>query len=80
MFGPVGLFSTAAGFALGAYLTVDKLIFANSLSGRPILFLAILLVITGVQLITMGLLGEMMVRIYHEGQHKPVYVIKDILE
>jgi glycosyltransferase involved in cell wall biosynthesis len=80
MFGSVGFTSAFLGFSLALYLSMDKLIFKHRLSDRPLLFLAILLILVGIQLVTMGLLGEMMVRIYHEGQHKPVYVVKEILE
>jgi hypothetical protein len=41
------------------------------------LLLGILLILVGVQLITMGLLGEIMVRTYYESQRKPIYVIKE---
>ncbi len=39
----------------------------------------ILLIIVGIQFIGMGLLGEMMVRVYHETQKKPIYVIKKVI-
>lgn len=80
VFGTMGMLSAFSGIAMGAYLSLDKLIFHNSLSDRPLLFLAILLVLVGVQFITMGLLGEMLVRIYHEGQKKPIYVVKELLD
>ena len=80
IFGTIGFISSLSGFALASYLSVDKLVFKHPLSDRPILFLAILLILVGIQFISMGLLGEMMVRIYHEGQGKPIYVIKEILE
>ena len=80
IFGTVGFLSSLSGFVLASYLSIDKLVFKHALSDRPILFLAILLMLVGIQFISMGLLGEMMVRIYHEGQNKPIYVIKDILE
>lgn len=79
MFGIVGFLSALVGFGLGVYLSVDKLVMHHGLSDRPLLFLAILLILVGFQFITMGLLGEMMVRIYHEGQKKPTYVVKEIL-
>ena len=41
--------------------------------------LAILLVVTGVQLVTLGLLGEMLARTYHESQGKPIYVLAEDL-
>ena len=39
-----------------------------------------LLVFTGVQLITLGLLAEMQVRTYHESQDKRIYVIREVRE
>lgn len=80
VFGSVGFLSTTLGVVVGIYLSIDKLVFEHGLSNRPLLFLSILLVLVGIQLITMGLLGEMMVRIYHEGQNKPIYVIREMLE
>ena len=47
---------------------------------RPLLLLGILLIFTGVQLVTLGLLAEMQARTYHESQDKPIYVIRDVLE
>ena len=46
----------------------------------PLLLLGILLIFTGFQLVTLGLLAELQVRTYHESQNKPIYVIRDILE
>lgn len=79
IFGKWGLAATVLGTGLGIYLSALKLFAGASLSMRPLLFLAILLVIVGVQFISMGLLAEVMVRIYHESQGKPIYVIRDHL-
>ena len=49
------------------------------IGNRPIVLLAILLVVTGLQFITFGLLGEMLARTYHESQGKPVYVVRERL-
>lgn len=78
-FGPVGLASGMLGFLISAYLAIDKLIGGNDIGGRPLLLLGALLIIVGVQFIGMGLLGEMMVRVYHETQKKPIYVIKKVI-
>jgi hypothetical protein len=45
----------------------------------PMLILGVLLLFTGVQFITMGLLGELIIRTYHESQKKPIYVIREIV-
>ena len=46
----------------------------------PLLLLGILLIFTGFQLVTIGLLAELQVRTYHESQNKSIYVIRDILQ
>lgn len=78
-FGPVGIMSGFLGFLISLYLAIDKLFFGHDIGGRPLLLLGALLIIVGIQLIGMGLLGEMLVRVYHESQRKPIYVIKKIL-
>jgi len=78
-FGPVGVLSGIFGFLILLYLTIDKIFFGNPIGGRPLILLGALLIIVGIQLIGMGLLGEMLVRVYHESQRKPIYVLKKIL-
>ena len=79
IFGLAGLISFVTGIGLSFYLTIIRLFFDQPLSNRPILLLAILLIMLGVQLIVMGLLGELIVRIYHESQGKSIYVVREIL-
>lgn len=78
-FGPIGVILALSGFGISLYLSAEKLIKGVSIGGRPLLLLGALLIIVGVQFIGMGLLGEMLVRIYHESQKKPIYTIKKIL-
>lgn len=78
-FGPIGLFSGMLGFLISLYLSLEKVFFGRSIGGRPLLLLGALLIIVGIQFIGMGLLGEMMVRVYHETQKKPIYVIKKVI-
>jgi hypothetical protein len=54
-------------------------VYGIALAERPLLLLAILLVMIGVQLVTMGLLGELVVRTYHESQNKPIYTVREEL-
>ncbi len=79
IFGLLGVFSLSLGMIFGVYLSALKLLSNQPLGDRPLLLLAILLIIFGVQLITMGLLGELVIRNYYESQNKPTYVIKEIL-
>ena len=59
-------------------LGLQKIFFGVELAGRPLLLLGVLLVLGGVQLVTLGLLGEMLARTYHESQGKPIYRLREI--
>jgi H+/Cl- antiporter ClcA len=78
-FGPIGILSGALGFFISLYLSIDKILSGKDIGARPLLLLGVLLIIVGIQFIGMGLLGEMMVRVYHETQKKPIYVIKKVI-
>ncbi len=80
IFGLMGLLSGGVGFLIGMYLTFEKLYLGLRIGGRPLLLLAVLLIVIGIQFVTMGLLGEMLARTYHESLNKPIYVIKEILD
>jgi len=64
---------------LTVYLGIVRLFLQQPIAGRPLLLLAILLTLVGVQFVTMGLLGELVVRTYHETQHKPIYMIREVV-
>ncbi len=78
-FGSFGLLSCLSGFLISLYLSFRKIFLGEEIGGRPLLLLGVLLIIVGIQLIGMGLISEMLVRVYHESQKKPIYVIKKIL-
>jgi glycosyltransferase involved in cell wall biosynthesis len=80
IFGLIGFAMGLPGIAILAWLTFVKFAGHESIGNRPLLSLGILLVFTGVQLVTMGLLAEMQARTYHESQKKPTYVIREVLE
>lgn len=77
IFGLLGLLSVLLGAGIGIYLTVIKFLYGAALAERPLLLFAILLVMVGVQLVTMGLLGEMVVRTYYESQNKKIYAVRE---
>jgi glycosyltransferase involved in cell wall biosynthesis len=78
VFGRWGLTSGAIGFLLALYLSIEKLAFGVSIGNRPLLLLAVLLMILGVQFITMGLLAELQARTYYEAQDKRIYAIRRV--
>lgn len=80
IFGVFGLASGVVGGLIGLYLSYQRLILKVGISGRPLLLLAILLIVIGIQFITLGLLAEIMVRAYHESADKKIYFIREILD
>lgn len=80
MFGLIGLVMGGLGVAVLLHLTYVKFVLEQAIADRPMLMFGILLVFTGVQLLTVGLLAELQARTYHESQGKPIYVVRQILE
>jgi glycosyltransferase involved in cell wall biosynthesis len=80
LFGLLGLLSGGVGVILNLYLASLKLIYGYRyrIGDRPLLMLAVLLLIIGVQFLMMGLLGEIVIRTYHEAQNKPIYYVRSI--
>jgi glycosyltransferase involved in cell wall biosynthesis len=78
IFGLWGLVMGLLGAMILGWLGYIRLTTTQGIADRPILFLSILLIFTGVQLVTLGLLAEMQARTYHESQDKPTYVIREI--
>ncbi len=58
-FGGLGSLAFLGGFVLALWISFDKLVIGHPIGDRPLLLLAITLVIVGVQLFTTGLIGEM---------------------
>ena len=81
LFGVMGSISGGAGFLLAFWAVIGKLFYNMSLSNRPLFTVASpLLIMMGIQLISIGLIAEMMMRIYHESQKKPTYLVREIIE
>jgi len=76
LFGLMGLGFGGAGMGVLGYLAYVRLFEDTAIGGRPLLLLGALLFLTGVLFINFGLIGELLVRIYHESQGKPIYVLK----
>jgi glycosyltransferase involved in cell wall biosynthesis len=79
IFGLVGLSMGALGTLVLIYLGYIRLFTTQGIGDRPMLLLGVLLVFTGVQLLTFGLLAEIQARTYYESQDKATYVVRDTL-
>ncbi len=75
MLGFWGFIFIGAGFSYGVFLTLQRLMFQAYIKPlRPLI--VILLIISGIQLLTIGLVAEINIRTYYESQNKPIYTIK----
>jgi glycosyltransferase involved in cell wall biosynthesis len=79
VFGAIGLVSGFFGGLVLLYLGIERIILQHPIGDRPLVLLAILMVLIGVQFLAMGLLGELVIRVYYEGNQRPIYVVRDEL-
>ncbi|MEV8642930.1 glycosyltransferase family 2 protein [Mesorhizobium ciceri] len=75
-FGGIGIVLGALGSLILAYLLCLKLFFAEDIGTRPMLFTGFFLLIAGVQMVTSGVLAEMLARVYHEANGASAYVAR----
>lgn len=79
LFGGLGLISFFLGALINVYLLILK-IFGEDIWGRPIMILGFILILGGIQLITTGIIAEIIVRTYFESQDKKTYTIRSVFE
>ncbi|HPE58694.1 MAG TPA: glycosyltransferase family 2 protein [Thiolinea sp.] len=75
-FGSIGLFAGTLGSLILLWLGVDKFLFGNDIGTRPLLLVGVVLMIAAIQLLTTGLLAEMLARIYYESANRTAYLIR----
>ncbi len=80
IFGLMGFGMGLLGAGITGWLAYARLFRYESIANRPLLLFGILLLFTGVQLVTLGLLAELQSRTYHESQNKPTYFIREVRE
>ena len=79
LFGNAGIFLFVVGVLINLYLVVLK-IMGNDIWGKPLLILGLMLVIGGIQLITIGIVVEIQMRTYFESQQKRPYKVRKITQ
>lgn len=80
VFGLAGFASSSVGTLVCAWLAFEKLYFGKDLGGRPLLLLGVLLIVVGVQLLSLGLVADVLSRTYHESQNKRPYYVRETLQ
>lgn len=78
IFGSIGIFSNLAGIVILAWVGYEKIFQGIFVHRNPLFLIASFLILVGVQLLLMGLLAELLVRIYFEAQEKTIYDIRKV--
>lgn len=79
IFGGTGLACLVLGILSGIAVVIMKIHFGFNMTGNPLLYLTILLIMVSVLFIQIGILAEILIRIYHETKKSPTYHVKEIL-
>ncbi|HOM20722.1 MAG TPA: glycosyltransferase family 2 protein [Ottowia sp.] len=77
-FGGLGLWLTAPGVLILLWLLLQKLL-GEDIGGRPLLLVGVMLLLMGAQLIAAGLIGELLIRVYHEAGGAPQFHATEVL-
>ncbi len=77
-FGGLGIITFGLGILINLYLLILKL-FGHDLWGKPILILGLMLVVAGIQFITIGIMAELQMRTYFESQNKTPYQVRKVV-
>ncbi|HVZ55662.1 MAG TPA: glycosyltransferase family 2 protein [Chitinophagaceae bacterium] len=77
LFGTIGFISFGLGVLINLYLLVLKLM-GHDIWGKPLLILGLILLLGGIQLITIGILAEINIRTYFESQNKKTYTVRKV--
>lgn len=75
-FGGIAMMMLLVGLGTLGWLGFEKLVLGMSIGGRPLLMFGVLLTLVGMQLLATGLIGELLIRIYHEPNGRKQYILK----
>ena len=79
VFGFAGFLAITTSSLLGLYLLADRFLLGQDIGARPLLLLSAVLGLAGVQMFCLGLLGELLMRTYHESQNRSIYRVRQVL-
>jgi len=79
IFGTTGLLLLSLGFLILLYLSFEKLVLGQSIGGRPLLILGVLLFLSGLQLLSTGIVAEVVIRTYYESKRDVPYRVEKVI-
>jgi glycosyltransferase involved in cell wall biosynthesis len=79
IFGGLGLIAGGIGSAIALYLGISRLVYGTGLTDRPLFLVAMVLIIVGVQFIALGIIADILVRVYYGQDRRRNYVIEKVV-
>jgi glycosyltransferase involved in cell wall biosynthesis len=78
-FGSIGLVAGVISALIFFYLGIDKFVMGNDIGTRPLLLVGVMMFLSSLQMITMGILAEMIARTYFQGSDTPGYIVRQVV-
>ena len=78
LFGIFGFFLILIGIGINGWLLIEKIYYQNDIGQRPLLIFGLMFILAGIQLFTVGIIMEMLIRTYYESQNKRPYRIGSV--
>ena len=78
LFGILGVLMILLGIGINIYLLIVKFGFGQDIGNRPLLIFGLMFILGGIQLFTIGIVMELLIRTYYESQNKRPYRIKNV--
>lgn len=79
VFGSIGLFMSGIGSIIVLYLILMRLFYFEELMGRPLFIVAFFLIILGIQFVALGILADIMLKIYYRQNEHYNYLIETVI-
>ena len=79
LFGIIGVLMILLGIGINIYLLIVKFGFGQDIGNRPLLIFGLMFILGGIQLFTIGIVMELLIRTYYESQNKRPYRIKNVM-
>jgi glycosyltransferase involved in cell wall biosynthesis len=78
LFGIFGFFLILIGIGINGWLLIEKFYYQNDIGQRPLLIFGLMFILAGIQLFTVGIIMEMLIRTYYESQNKRPYRVGSV--
>lgn len=80
IFGGLGLTMGVLGLGIVLYLGISRLVLKTGLTDRPLFLVGLVLLVVGVQFIALGIIADILLKVYHGQNERKTYLVEKVLE